>query len=184
MVDLFIIWFLLICIGYDLPRGHLLKELTKPFNRLVRYIGLTHSWQLFAPNPPTASTKLVGLIFMQNGETIRWGGRFLTRHSWLQCWLLTRHRKFETNIAFTRNQDLLQGYCELLTRRYRAAGFEPARIELGRAQTKLFYPGTEPEEPVSEERTLICTYVVTTQEFCLGVPASETDEPGPLKIAA
>ena len=182
MVDLFIIVFLIVCIGWDLPDGHLMKHLTRPVAPLVRYLGLSHSWKLFAPNPPSSSRKIVGLVHLADGQVLRWGGRFLTRLSWWKCWLLMRHGKWERNVMQRADEGTLRGYCEFLVHRYRNAGLEPVRIELGEEKTQILGPGETPQHPPEPVRTLLCFYEVTSARLLM--PSERDDEEIAQKIAA
>jgi hypothetical protein len=112
---------------------------------------------MFAPNPLSADTELVGLILMRDGSTVMWRNRDLNSLSRWQQFLQTRHRKWQMNLALSRSEPLHISFCECLLRKYRQADYDPVRIELGVEIRKVPQPDT-PEEIPEMERNLVFVY--------------------------
>jgi hypothetical protein len=58
VTDVFILAVLLVMLGWDMPDGSLLKKLTKRFSRPIIWLGFSHSWAMFAPEPISVNETL------------------------------------------------------------------------------------------------------------------------------
>lgn len=92
--DLFIIVYLLIAWCWNYPDDAPQKWLVKPLTRVVQWLGLWHSWNMFAPNPVRESRRLAVQVEYADGSKYEWRPPGTLKEGYWQDFLHAHHRKF------------------------------------------------------------------------------------------
>lgn len=104
--------------GYDLPQGHLLRKVTRRHQKWLVWIGLTHNWAMFAPNPISTNEKFRFDLTYADGKTEEIVPDFFDR---LEDEVFpgdVRDLKFEQSLGKPKGNALKPGFCRFVARTY------------------------------------------------------------------
>ena len=155
--DVFIVAWLFIAMFWSQTPGRFPRRLVQPLSPLVRWLGLWHSWGMFAPSPMASDRRTFARVRMHDGT-----------HHEMELPVATgflaeargvRHRKILNNLGRRHSPYLEYGLSKWVVRKARAEGFDPAMVSLVRI-TRPVEPLVEADrDPLGEREKII--YVTT-----------------------
>ena len=113
-VNAFIVAYLLVAWGWNLPPDMPLQRLVNKVRGVVLYLGLWHSWNMFAPEPLYVNRRLSAVLYLANGETRVWEALDLGRMPWWRAFFEVRDRKYQDNLLSGELAYLKPALCEWL----------------------------------------------------------------------
>ena len=162
-VNTFIVVYLFFAYIWNAPNDTAFKPLIGLIRPYVRYLGLWHTWSMFAPNPFLAARCVELHVQFEDGEVLVWKPDYHPGMTRWQKFVRERFRKIAENC---RNGEF--GYvrwclCEFAIRQVRPTGTAERRIK-----QVLIYHVAEPiadfqttlESDLSIKRNLHYTYTV------------------------
>ncbi len=130
MTDILIVWLLLFLWCWDYPSDHVLRRLILLPARPLVYLGLWHSWAMFAPHPVHLNRRLLALVTFADGQRERWEPLSAARgQTWFRM-LFVRSFKFEFSLFSPGGDRLYQPVCEFLAEEALLEGRRVRSIEL------------------------------------------------------
>lgn len=129
---------------WDYPADHPAKKFIRRFSFPFVYIGLWHSWAMFAPEPIRVNRRLRAVMRFADGTETTWGTLAPDGSHKLINALLARSFKFEHSVLGAKAGHLHAPLCSFLCRQAVADGYTPVLLELWR-DFKLVQPYGEPE---------------------------------------
>lgn len=130
MTDLLILWLLLFLWCWDHPADHALRRLILLPARPLVYLGLWHSWAMFAPHPVNLNRRLVALVTFADGVREQWEPLSATAGRTWHRMLFVRSFKFEFSLFSPGGERLYRPVCEFLVDEALCAGRVVQSIEL------------------------------------------------------
>jgi hypothetical protein len=126
--------FILIYIGFawtwDLPSASLLNRVARKLGQPLVWIGLSHSWSMFSPNPMRTNYQLTADVLLEDGTTIQWRALRFDRISKRQAFLRVREVKLYEHLASERFPFLKPAFADYLAKQVRAQGLHPIKVVL------------------------------------------------------
>ena len=116
MTDISLIFFLLLLFCWDLPPHHPATLLIRPLAPAIRFLGLWHSWAMFAPNPIAVNQRLYAILLFSDGRQQRWLPMQAASENWWNRLLYARSWKFE-HALLLESPALRESLCRFLARR-------------------------------------------------------------------
>jgi hypothetical protein len=117
--DVFIAIFLLIAWGWNLPTDSPLARLLRRGRATILFVGLWHSWSMFAPIPVHVNQRLFAILHFSNGRSARWAPRHIGRsRSFWADFADVRRRKTYDNLFSSRTRVLRTFFCDWLAREF------------------------------------------------------------------
>ena len=154
-VDGWIVLFLVIAWGWNLPEGYLLKRCVHPFARAIIYCGLWHGWNMFAPDPLRVNRCWEARLHFEDGSCRRWTALDCGSLSLTQAFLAVRERKFLDNLVQPAMSPLRVAYCEYLARTHSTPSGRVTKVEL-LVNERAVPPPETPDRPNSWQQKLVC----------------------------
>jgi hypothetical protein len=141
VINVFIVVYLFIAWGWDLPDPSFLRRITRvPF---VRWLGLWYTWKLFAPKPINYSRELGIELYMENGGTVEACGLPETEFATRPEMTRSRHRKLVEHLISTADKtNLRESYCYYLVHHSPLAHMPIKRVKLYATKCEVAAPGT------------------------------------------
>lgn len=115
--DCVIVVYLLIVWCWNLPDDSPGKWLISPLARLVSWLGLWHSWNMFAPNPIKSSRRIAVQVKYADGSQYEWRPPGTLPESYWPAFLHARFRKFAENVRSGKIKSLRSSFAEYGLRR-------------------------------------------------------------------
>lgn len=143
LTDVFILLLLLFLWCWDYPVDHPPRRLIHWLSLPLVYIGLWHSWAMFAPQPIHVNRRLRAVIRWNDGTFDLWTP-LGPRRSALFNLLYARSFKYECSLLSTAGTAPLRSLAEFLAARATedAAGRRVVRVELVRESCHVNSPGS------------------------------------------
>jgi hypothetical protein len=108
LVNTFIVGYLWFALTWDHDEKSVLKSFDRRIRPLVRWSGLWHSWDMFAPEPPLSHRRLVLEITSEDGHTRRWTFPSWQEEGVIRSWLRVRDQILEQELLAARWEALLR----------------------------------------------------------------------------
>lgn len=143
MTDLLIIGLLIWFWCWDLPRDLPARKALDRVHRPFVWLGLWHSWAMFAPEPLHVNRRLKAVLTCDDGSLDEWRPIEPRRSNWLLDLLWFRHFKFQFSVLSGSNRCLWQPLCDWLIRQAAADGHRIVRVQLVREYQIVQPPGSE-----------------------------------------
>ena len=116
--DVFIAVFLWIAWSWSLPDDAPAKRLVNQLSRWISWIGLWHSWRMFAPNPTRSTRRLLVQVEYADGSRYEWRPPgTLPEGAWF-AFLHSRFRKFTDNVSAGKVKGLRWSIADYAVRRF------------------------------------------------------------------
>jgi hypothetical protein len=116
--DLFIVAFVWIAWSWSLPEDAPAKWLVNQVAKFVSWIGLWHSWRMFAPNPTRSTRRLVVLVEYADGSKYEWRPPGTLPEGPWPAFLHSRFRKFTDNVSAGKVKGLQWSTADYAVRRF------------------------------------------------------------------
>jgi len=116
--DLFIVIFLWIAWSWSLPEDAPAKWLVNHVAKLISWLGLWHSWRMFAPNPTSTTRRLVVLVEYADGSKYEWRPPGTLPEGAWPAFLHSRFRKFTDNASAGKAKGLQWSMADYAVRRF------------------------------------------------------------------
>jgi hypothetical protein len=116
--DVFIVAFLWIAWSWSLPEDAPAKWLVNRVSRFVTWIGLWHSWRMFAPNPTRTTRRLLVQVEYADGSKYEWRPPGTLPESAWPAFLHSRFRKFTDNVSAGKVKGLRWSIADYAVRRF------------------------------------------------------------------
>jgi hypothetical protein len=157
LINLFIVCYIIFAWGWSYPGKMPAKKLLMPLSYAVNFIGLSHSWRLFAPNPIHATLLLTGIITLDDTSVLIWKpvGAVIQNH-W-QGFLYARERKWQQFLLTGKANYIYLSLCEHLVSVCRHAGHSPVSVRLVKHECPVSLPGSPPG---AETSSVIYTWTI------------------------
>ncbi|MFM7058093.1 MAG: hypothetical protein ACKO2P_14335 [Planctomycetota bacterium] len=141
LTDLFILVLLLFLWCWDYPVDHPPRRLIHWLSLPFLYLGLWHSWAMFAPQPIHVNRRLRAVIRWDDGTFELWSP-LGPRRSALFNLLYARSFKYECSLLSTAGTGPLQSLAEFLVTQAAedSAGRRVVRVELVRESSRVLAP--------------------------------------------
>lgn len=161
LINAFICAFLYVAWAWTLPQASLLRRFLRPFSRYVAWLGLWHSWNMFAPNPLSATRYLRARIKLANGDCVIWAAPHAGEAGHVRAFLMMRHRKFQLSLQGRYYLPLRAALADYLLRKYNFEENPPVEIRLLSYQQIIPPPGeTERARPALSESVVYTREVI------------------------
>jgi len=142
LTDVFILVLLLFLWCWDYPVDHPPRRLIHWLSQPLIYLGLWHSWAMFAPQPIHVNRRLRAVIRWDDGTCDLWTPLGPRRSAFFNL-LYARSFKYECSLLSTAGTAPLQALAEFLAAQAAddAAGRRVVRVELIRESSRVNPPG-------------------------------------------
>ncbi len=128
--NVFIAFYLFVVVAWTSPQGSPLRRLVRPFVKFVRWSGLWHSWEMFAPDPLSATRYLLAEITLRDGDTLLWHAPSVDDQPAWRAFRQMRHTKYQSTV-FRKDHAFLRGpLVHYLLRKYDFADNPPVAVRL------------------------------------------------------
>jgi hypothetical protein len=153
MLEALIIISLLWLWCYDLPSDSPLRRLVSYFQKPFLYLGLWHSWAMFAPEPLHVNRRLKALIRYVDGSIDEWRPLEPLLTNWFVDLLWLRHYKYHFSVLSGSDSVLWQPLCQWLIRQAALDGLKVQSIQLVREYQMV--QGPSAEQPLTEWQSVV-----------------------------
>ncbi len=148
LTNLFILVYIAYAWSWHLPKDSIAKRVVDKASPVILWLGLWHSWKMFAPRPCLANRRLIlELIYanrrktivqdMDLGELSRWS-------AFLNC----RERKYQVNLAGTDHTSHWDALCRYAAKHYSNSKSPVVRVNLILARQRIPEPGVFEPNPI------------------------------------
>lgn len=173
VVNVFIAGYVFLTLAWTAPEGAPLRRFIAPFSRWVRWSGLWHSWNMFAPDPLSATRYLVVEIVLRSGAVLLWQAPRVDDQPILRAFRQMRHTKYQSAL-FQKNQAYLRGpLVQYMLAKYDFADDPPVEVRLVCMQRAV-----APEDPSLLTRAFT-RHVFHSQQVCVPPSGSRRADPAP-----
>lgn len=139
LIAVLLVWFW----GWDLPRDRAERWLVGWVRWPFLWLGLWHSWSMFAPEPLHVNRRLRAVMELADGSIEEWRPLEPLRSNWLLDLLWFRHFKYQFSVLSGSSRWLWPPLCEWLIRQVSARGEQVARIQLIREYQSVQSPDAD-----------------------------------------
>lgn len=153
MIDGLILLILLWLCCFDLPADSPLRRLVGYVQKPFLYLGLWHSWAMFAPEPLHVNRRLKAVIRYADGSIDEWRPIESLQSNWFVDLLWLRHFKFQFSLLSGSDTVLWQPLCQWLIRQAALDGLQVQSIQLVREYQMVQAPTAD--QPLTEWRTAV-----------------------------
>jgi hypothetical protein len=165
MKVLFIAFHLCVIVSWAIPGVsvfHIWRIWTGPY---VSWIGLSQSWDLFAPDPLRTSHHVEARITYQDGRRAIWSFPRADRLGVWQRTLKMRYRKLMDHLALDQSSALWPDVARFVARHTDTHGKRPQTVELIRYASTVLPPGRANRGPQQWHSAIFFTYHVTPADL-------------------
>jgi hypothetical protein len=149
-----IIWLLLIWIWcWDYPANKPLQKVATLISRPFLWLGLWHSWAMFAPEPIRVNRRLKATIHYCNGAVDEWRPIEPRRSNWFLDLLWFRHFKYQFSVLSGTNKVLWKPLCDWLFRHAERDGQQVEFVQLTREYQIVQPPAVDP--PLTDWKAVV-----------------------------
>ncbi len=135
------------------------KIVVAPYMRIV---GLTQSWPMFSPNPPSADTYLQAEIHYRDGRTRQWKFPIPADYGYFRRYTIERYRKWANdNVRPDAGRAIWPDAARYVARVNDTLGVPPDTVRLVRYSSMISpIDSGPPKEPLKWQHALFYTYPV------------------------
>ncbi len=140
LTNLFIILYLVIAWTWHLPKDSHAKRLVDKASPVVMWLGLWHSWKMFAPQPSLVNRRLIIELVHANRKKVVIADTNLESLSRWSSFLNCRERKYHSNLAgpdYKSHQDAL---CRYAASHFSNSNSPVVRVNLFLAKQRIANP--------------------------------------------
>jgi hypothetical protein len=146
LTNVFIILSLFWMWSWDLPNKYFRKLLANKIARVARFSGLTHSWNMFSPNPPLAIHFITIIVHTKEGITREWATH--NNPEMRRFSLRIRSIKIDHMVANDRQGKVRLRVAQYHARQCAKSGLTPVSFVVRIHSVPIRLPG----EPLAEEQ--------------------------------
>jgi hypothetical protein len=137
MVDAFILVMLVFLWFWDYPVDHPVRRLIHVPSLPLAWLGLWHSWAMFAPEPIHVNRRLHAVLTLADGTQQVWCPLAPHLSTRLQNTLYARSFKFESSLFGPGMQPAWQSLCDFLVRQAGSNGHHVREVALIRESRRV-----------------------------------------------
>ena len=139
--NLFILVYLAYAWSWHLPKDSNAKRLVNLVSPVVLWLGLWHSWKMFAPSPDMNNRRLVLELIHANRRKVIVEEVKLSELSRWKAFLNCRERKYQHNLAGNEFQSHWEALCRYAAKNYSSLDSPVVRVNLFVARQRIPAPG-------------------------------------------
>lgn len=157
LTNVFIVLYIAYAWSWHLPKETFAKRVVDKASPVILWLGLWHSWKMFAPRPCLANRRLILELVHANhrktivedvnlGELSRWS-------AFLNC----RERKYQINLAGSDHKSHWDALCRYAAKHYSTRKSPVVQVNLVLARQPIPKPGVFEPNPISQTVLWECT---------------------------
>jgi hypothetical protein len=150
-ITAFILLHVYIMAVWGLPGSGFRTLLARPIESYVDYMGLWHSWDMFAPDPLSLNFGIQAVIEYQDGSRKTWDFPRMEKLSLWERFQKERYRKWSERVRLDVNAALWDDTCRFVARVNDTPRNHPTRIILIRNWEPIPPPVTAPGSAVPQD---------------------------------
>ena len=130
LVNFFIVLYLSFAWCWVQPKTSPFSWLIYPFRKYLRWLGLAHSWNMFAPTPTRSNRYMQAELTFASGTVRVWKAPRLSEFNRFDAFLSERHKKFQLSVLKSTSGFVRPALCEYLIRAYDSPTDPPVEVKL------------------------------------------------------
>jgi hypothetical protein len=159
LTNLFIIVYIAYAWSWHSPKDSLAKRLVDMASPVILWLGLWHSWKMFAPRPCLVNRRLIlELIHANRRKTVVEDVNLEKLSRW-SAFLDCRERKYQINLAGTDHKAHWDALCRYAAKHYSDGKSRVVSVNLILARQRIPEPGVFEPNPFSKTVLWKCKVV-------------------------
>ncbi|WP_437729219.1 hypothetical protein [Sorangium sp. So ce861] len=157
LANAFIVAYLLFAWGVSSPTPTVTRRKLGALIRYLRFLGLSQSWSMFAPDPLRASRRLLVEMRLRDGSSLVWASPEVHRMPPREKFLHVRTAKFFGELYRGTNRGLRRPFAEYLMAELGVDPGEVSKVELSCVASLVLPPGS-PAVHTPPQRSLLLSF--------------------------
>ena len=130
LINIFIIVYLFVAVSWSCPPGTMFFRLSRPVSKPIRWIGLWHSWAMFAPEPILTERRLSIELTYSDGSVDSFDLFRAHEANLFDAFINTRERKYQSELAKQNEKVHRPAICRYYEKHYAREEEKPVKSEL------------------------------------------------------